>query len=367
MAAENFHAPHKTSDDRYLQRRLGFWSLTAIGVGSVIGSGWLFSAMYAAQAAGPSALISWLIGGAFMLALALATAELGMTVPESGGLSRYPLYSNGKFVAAVLGWCGMIGVIGVPALEAAGVIQYASSYIPSLFTDGSLTPLGIIAASVLLAVFTAVNYFGVKFFSRSNNIVTAFKVFTPAIALIALLISGFARIGDAGGASNFTDGGGFAPFGIPASLGIIATSGILFAYNGANVIVTLSGEAKNPRRTILAAMVATIVFTIVLYAGLQIAFIVAAPHDSVVNGWATVKFDSPFGDLAMIAGLQWLYWMLVVDAAVSPAGAAIIGVASNSRNIYALAKNRFLPHWLQKVDAQWGVPAAHSSSTTRFA
>jgi amino acid transporter len=356
VAAETSFVPHQTGDDRNLQRRLGYWSLVAIGIGSVIGSGWLFSAMYAAQAAGPASLIAWVIGGAIMLALAMVNAELGMTCPESGGLTRYPLYSNGRLAAAVIGWCSTAGVIGVPALEAAGVMQYASSYIPGVYHDGSLTPAGIGSAAILLAVFTALNYFGVKFMAHSNNIVTAIKVLSPVLTVAALLISGFIGGGQAGGVSNFVDGGGFAPFGVPASLGIIATAGILFAYNGAQVIVTLSGEAKNPRRTVPAAMITTILFTIVLYIGLQLAFLLAAPHSSVIQGWAGVKFDSPFGDLAMIAGIQWLYWILVADAAVSPSGAAIVSVASNARSVFALAKNRFLPAWLQKVDPKWGVP-----------
>lgn len=355
MAAETF-VPHRTGDDRNLQRRLGYWSLVAIGIGSVIGSGWLFSAMYAAQAAGPASLVAWVVGGVIMLALALVNAELGMTCPESGGLNRYPLYSNGRLAAAVIGWCSTAGVIGVPALESAGVMQYASSYLPGLYHDGSLTPLGIGSAAVLMAVFTFLNYFGVKLMSHSNNIVTAIKVLTPVLTVVALLISSFIGAGQAGGVSNLVDGGGFAPFGVPASLGIIATAGILFAYNGAQVIVTLSGEAKNPRRTVPAAMITTILFTIVLYIGLQVAFLLAAPHSNVIQGWAAVKFDSPFGDLAMIAGIQWLYWILVGDAAVSPSGAAIVGVASNARSVFALAKNRFLPAWLQKVDPKWGVP-----------
>ena len=68
-------------EDRKLQRKLGFWSLLAAGLGSVIGSGWLFASMYAARAAGPAALLSWLVGGVLMLLVALIYAELGMVRP----------------------------------------------------------------------------------------------------------------------------------------------------------------------------------------------------------------------------------------------------------------------------------------------
>ncbi|MGN7861239.1 APC family permease [Microbacterium sp. 22303] len=345
-----------TVDDRRLQRKLGYWSLVAMGIGSVIGSGWLFAAMFAAQAAGPASLIAWVVGGAIMLALAWVTAELGITHPESGGTSRYPLYSNGRFAAGVIGWCGVVAVIGTPSLEAAAVMQYASSYIPGIFAGGSLTPLGVFCAAALLAGFTLLNYFGVKLFSESNNLVTAIKVLIPTTAIIALFISGFAGAGGAGGVGNFSAGGGFAPYGASAALAIIATGGILFSFNGAAVIITISGEVKNPRRNIPRAMVTTIVFSIALYIGLQLAFIVATPKSDIAGGWHGINFNSPFAELALALGLQWLYWILIADAGLSPTGAAMVGVGSNARNVFALAKNGFLPRWLQKIDDKWGVP-----------
>lgn len=338
------------------QRYMGFWSLVALGVGSVIGSGWLFGAMYAAQKAGPISILGWIVGGVIMLSVALVTAELGMTRPESGGTSRYPLYSNGRLAAGVMGWCSVITVIGIPATEAAGVMQYASSYVPGLFEDGSLTALGLAASVGLLGVFTLLNFFGVKLFSESNNLITGIKVFIPITCVIALIVSGFTGWGGAGGMSNFTDGGGFAPYGVGAGLGIIATTGIFFAFNGAAIIVTLSGEAKNPQKTIPAAMITTILFSIALYVGLQFSFLVAVPADQVLGGWHGVSFDSPFAALALLVGMKWLYWILIADAMLSPSGAAIVGVASNARNVTALAKTRFLPVQLDHLHPKWRVP-----------
>src|SRR6195952_4055776 len=165
------------SEDSHLKQRLSYWSLVATGIGSVIGSGWLFSAMYAAQTAGPASIIAWGIGGAVMLAVALVFAELGMVHPESGGLVRYPLYSNGRFAASIVGWSMWVTYVANPPTEASGVVQYASSYIPGLFDHDQLTFAGILVAIALMAVFVLVNYFGVQFFARSNNIVTAVKIF----------------------------------------------------------------------------------------------------------------------------------------------------------------------------------------------
>lgn len=343
-------------EDRNLKQSLGYWSLVATGIGSVIGSGWLFSAMYAAQGAGPASLIAWVIGGALMLAVALVFAELGMVHPESGGLVRYPLYSNGRLAAGIVGWCMWVTYVGNPPTEAAGVVQYASSYIPGLFNGSQLTFVGVLVAIALMAVFVLINYFGVQIFARSNNIVTSIKVFIPTLCVVALLISGFDHRHGAGGPSNIAAGGGFAPYGIGAALGTIATAGMVFAYTGFRNIVELSGEVRNPRRNIPASLITTILATIVLYLALQVAFLFGVPQHLLVHGWSGINFDSPFAQVAQLVGLTWLYWILIADSMVSPSGSGIVFTAANARNVFGLSKNGFFPTWLEKVNERWGVP-----------
>jgi len=91
------------AEDRNLRRSLGMWQLTAIGFSGVIGSGWLLGAMYAAQLAGPEAIVAWLVGGAALMLIALTMADLGAARPESGGLVRWPYYSSGRLVATIAG------------------------------------------------------------------------------------------------------------------------------------------------------------------------------------------------------------------------------------------------------------------------
>lgn len=335
--------------DDLLQRRMGLWSLVAVGLGSVIGSGWLFSPMYAAQTAGAASIVAWLIGGVLMLLIALVFAELGMVKPESGAVVRYPLYSNGTLAASIIGWCMWVPYVANPATEAAAVVQYASEYLPGVFANGQLTIPGVLLASVLMAVFVVVNYFGVRLFARTNNVVTAVKVLIPATCVVLLIVSGFQD-------SNFTVHGGFAPYGWGAALGTIATAGMVFAYTGFRNIVEMSGEARNPRRTVPQALIITICTTIVLYIALQVAFIGAVPGQLLGHGWQGVNFDSPFAQLAILLNLTWLYWTLMADSLLSPAGAAIVNTGANARNVLGLSKNGFLPHWLTKVSARWGVP-----------
>ncbi len=343
------HAAVAAREDAKLHRTLGFWSLVAAGLGSVIGSGWLFAAMYAAQSAGPASLVAWIIAGVLMLAIALVFAELGMVRPESGGLVRYPLYSNGRFAASIVGWSMWVSYVGNPPTEAAGVVQYASSYLPGVFANGELTGLGILLAIALMALFVLVNYFGVRLFAHTNNTVTAIKVFIPTTTVGLLIASGF-------DGSNVSGHGGFAPYGMNAAFTTIAAAGMVFSYTGFRNIIELSGEARRPRRDIPAALITTIAFTIVLYLGLQVAFLGAVPGSDLVAGWHGVNYDSPFAHLALVLGMSWLYWVLIADSMLSPSGSGIIFTASNARNVFGLAKNGFFPQQLVKVHERFRVP-----------
>ncbi len=345
--------------DALLHKGLGYWSLLATGVGSVIGSGWLFSSMYAAQAAGPASLIAWVIGGVLMLMIALVFAELGMVRPESGGLVRYPMYSNGKLAATVVGLAMWLSYVGNPPSEASGVVQYASSWLGGVYDlhTQQLTTWGILLSIGLMAVFVLLNYFGLRLFAKSNNTVTAIKITIPTITVILLIVSGFDHRHGAGGAGNFTGHGGFAPMGYGAALGAIASAGMIFAYTGFRNIIELSGEATNPRRDIPRALVTTIVFTIVLYIGLQIAFLVAVPTGVLAKGgWAGVNFDSPYANLAELLGFTWLYWLLIADSSLSPSGSGIVYTASNGRNVFGLAKNGLFPKATMKIHRGTGIP-----------
>ncbi|MDL5159956.1 APC family permease [Actinomycetospora termitidis] len=338
-----------TRADTGLRKDLGFWSLLAAGLGSVIGSGWLFSSLYAAQDAGPAAMLAWVVGGALMLCVALVFAELGMAKPESGGLVRYPMYSHGGLAAGIVGWANWISYVGNPPTEAAGVVQYAAAYLPGVYEGDQLTGPGIALAVILMAGFVALNWFGVRLFARSNTTITAIKILIPVATIVLLVASGF-------DSSNLTDHGGFAPYGWSAALGSIATAGMVFAYTGFRNVVELSGEARNPRRTVPRALITTILVTIVLYLGLQLAFLGAVPAPALLGGWHGVNFDSPFADLAMVLGLTWLSWTLIADSMLSPSGSGIVFTAANARNVFGLAKNGFFPTWLTGLNAR-GVPA----------
>ncbi|MEO5708697.1 MAG: amino acid permease [Nocardioidaceae bacterium] len=94
-------APRERSTS--LKREVGLVGLTWASMGSIIGSGWLFGAQEGLIAAGPAAIISWIIGGVMIMILALVHAELGGMYPVSGGTARFPHYAFGGAAGASFG------------------------------------------------------------------------------------------------------------------------------------------------------------------------------------------------------------------------------------------------------------------------
>jgi len=191
-----------------LKRRLGFWGLTAIGFSNIVGSGWLFAALYAAQTAGPAALLAWVAAGVLVILVALVMVELGASRPEGGGTVRWPLQSSGRLVGSVIG-VSVLLTVGGTAAEITAILQYAAHYLPWLYSGKRITFAGTGVAVVLAALLSALNWYGVRLFARVNNVLTVVKIAVPLLTVVALVISGFAP-------HHLTDHGGFAPYGYGA-------------------------------------------------------------------------------------------------------------------------------------------------------
>ncbi|MDN6135629.1 MAG: amino acid permease, partial [Brevibacterium sp.] len=116
--------------DKGLKRDIGKIGLLFTGVGSIIGSGWLFGAFNASVMVGPASLISWALGAVMMIFVALNYAELGVMFPVAGGVIRFPHFSFGSFASFTSGWITWLSVAATVPIEVMAAVQYASSYLP---------------------------------------------------------------------------------------------------------------------------------------------------------------------------------------------------------------------------------------------
>ncbi|MDE2149911.1 MAG: APC family permease [Gammaproteobacteria bacterium] len=326
------------------------------GLGSIIGSGWLFGAWRAAQLAGPGATYAWLIGAAIILAIALTYSELGAMFPESGGMVRYGQYSHGSLVGFVAAWANWIAIVSVIPVEAEASVQYTSSWpwpwAQALYVGHELTAPGLALAAALVLVYFLLNYWSVQLFARANSAITLYKLIVPAATAVALIATTFHR-------HNFSVGvhGGAHAINFPAVLTAVAISGIVFSYNGFQSPVNLAGEARNPGTSVPFGILGSIFLATIVYVLLQVAFLGAVdPAQIAERGWAAINYRSPFAELALALNLNWLALLLYSDAFVSPSGTGLTYTATTGRMLYAMEKNGSLPALFGRVHPRWGVP-----------
>jgi amino acid transporter len=340
-----------------VNRSIGPVALLFTGLGSIIGSGWLFGVWHASKIAGPAAIIAWIIGAIVVLAIALTYAELGTTFPESGGMVRYARYSHGALVGFIAAWANWISIVSVIPIEAIASVQYMASWpypwAHALMTGEDLTTRGLFVSALLVIVYFMLNYWGVKLFVKTNTAITVFKFLVPGATIASLMWTGFHQ-------ENFALGTGaqFAPYGWSSILTAVATSGIVFSFNGFQSPVSLAGEARNPSKSIPFALVGSILLALVIYVMLQIAFIGAVSPSSIASGWHGLNFSSPFAELAIALNLNWLAILLYVDAFVSPSGTGTIYTATTARMIYAMERNGTMPSIFGTIHPVYGVPRA---------
>ncbi|MEU8032295.1 APC family permease [Streptomyces sp. NPDC049099] len=354
MANVDQAAPVATSDTGGgLRRDVGLIGLMWASVGSIIGSGWLFGAEKAVVAAGPAAIISWMIGTVAIVLLALVHAELGGMFPVAGGTARYPHYAFGGLAGMSFGWFSWLQAATVAPIEVEAMIGYAKHwhFADGLQnTNGTLTTSGIVVAVVLMAVFVAVNFLGVRVLAHTNSAATWWKIAVPLAAIFVIAIGNFHP-------GNFTSEG-FAPFGAKGVLTAISSSGIIFALLGFEQAIQLAGESRNPKRDLPRATLGSVAIGATIYLLLQVVFIAALPHASFAKGWANLDYvgiSGPWAGLATLCGLGWLAWVLYADAIISPGGTGLIYTTATSRISYGLAKNGYAPKVFAKTDKR-GVP-----------
>ncbi len=350
MVSVDKFAPQAARDPSTLRRDVGLIGLLWASVGSIIGSGWLYGAQKAVVVAGPAAIISWTIGAIAIVLLALVHAELGGLFPVAGGTARYPHYAFGGLAGMSFGWFSWLQAATVAPIEVEAMIGYAGHWSWAqgfLNKDQTLTASGFVVALILMAVFVAVNFLGVRLLAHTNSAATWWKVAIPLLAIFVLAATHFH-----GG--NFTSHG-FAPFGAKGILAAISTSGIIFALLGFEQAIQISGESKNPKRDIPRATIGSVFIGAGIYLALQVVYIGALPGSSFIKGWANLNYagiSGPFAGLATVIGLGWLAWVLYLDAIISPGGTGLIYATSTSRISYGLSKNGYAPTLFERTNAR---------------
>ncbi|MCI2975089.1 MAG: APC family permease [Ferrimicrobium sp.] len=351
----------KPAEGGRLRREMSYIDLSFAGLGAIIGSGWLFGVLYAANYAGPAAILAWIIAAVIVVFIALVYAELSGMLPEAGGITRFPHFTHGSLAGFIMSWGAFLGYAAVPAIEAEAVVQYAEHYITSFQNNKTLD---FVVEAIILLVFYAINIYGVKVFAKINSVVTFLKFITPTLTIIVIL---FVAKHWGNYTATTAHGSGFMPYGTAGVFIAVSSGGIIFSLLGFRQAVDMAGEAKNPQRDVPRAILTAILLGALVYTLVQVVFIAALPPNAIAKGWAALAYTSPFAQVATIIGLGWLASILYADAVLSPSGTGLVYLSSGGRVVLGSARNNYLGNKFRGISERFGVPIWAMSITVLFA
>ncbi|WP_019830947.1 APC family permease [Sphingomonas sp. PR090111-T3T-6A] len=320
-----------TGRDEGLSRGIGTFGLAAATVNAVIGAGIFSLPAGMARAAGPYALVAYLFCAVAMGAVVLCFAEAGSRVPTSGGPYGYVEQAFGPLPGFVMGVLLWLAAVLASGGIAAGLADALAHFFPVL--AGALPRAGIIVG--VLGGLTLVNLAGARIASRLIAGATAVKLLPLALFVgVGLFFLDPAKIG-----------AGVAPDAAGVGRAVLLS---LFAFQGMETALGVSGEVANPARTLPRALIGAMLFVTIAYVAIQMVAQgllgagLGASKAPLADGMATI--DPRLG-LLLLAGtaLSLAAWL----------GSDILGAP---RMLFAFARDGFLPRALGEVSAR-KVPA----------
>lgn len=306
-----------------LKRSLSLSTTIAIVIGGVIGSGiFMKPALMASQLQSPLLLLSvWVVAGIITLLGALSNAEVAAMFPETGGQYVFFQKMYGNRFAFLYGWAafsvfntaGNASIAYVFAqyanyfLElprfAVATEQAVCLHIPFIGNIFLLENIGVKLLTVLIiAVLTLLNYFSVGYGAAIQRFLTALK----AVAIV-LLIGGilFSGKGSMHHIVTAMPGNGLQGWSLLGAY-MAAIAGAFWAYDGWNNITFVAGEIKNPQHNIPVSLFAGLVFCMIVYVLLNLAFVYVLPvtqlaaSSFVASDAATVVWGTAGGGLIAV-------------------------------------------------------------------
>ena len=331
-----------------LKRSLKYWDLIVYGLAYIAPFAPLTTLGFVWEASNGLIVLAYGLGSICMYFTAKSYAVMTEAIPSAGSVYGFARNALGRFPGFMAGWMILLDYLLIPAFV----------YVLIAVAMGELVPgVGRGAWIVLLSAFTlGVNWFGVMVTTRANFV----AVGVQTVALIAFLAIGVVVLFRGFGTGGLTLAPVYTASAFSAGKIFSATSICIMSFLGFDAISTLSEEVEGHDRrvvgrAIIAVLVISAAFFIVvtfvlgnLLPGIRIKDPAAAVYElaaAAIGTWAAL-------------GLAWVY---VVVVGLSNALPMQVGVA---RVLFAMGRDRQLPHALSLVHRKYGTPYVGMLVTT---
>jgi APA family basic amino acid/polyamine antiporter len=341
-----------------LRRRLGIWSATALVISNMVGTGIFTSTGFMAGDLGTAGLIllEWLVGAAFAFCGALTYSELAINHPQSGGEYVFLTKAFGPSWGFMSGWVSFFAGFSAPVAAAAlAFSDYLAYFFPVLSQSRTAMVIGSgdwkisvgtaqIAAALLIALFTLLNCLRIEVVARVQNALTGLKV----VVILAFIGLGLA-IGHGSWDHFSASAVRTSTTPLPAQF-LVSLLWVMVGYSGWNAAAYVAEEVSAPERTLPRVFALGTGLVTLLYLGLNVTFIYAAPLESMkgVLRVGSLAASNLFG-----AGIAGAFSALMALAIMSTVNAM---VTAGPRVYYAMAQNRAFPAFAAQVSPRSHTP-----------
>ena len=346
-----------------LRRALGPLNLTALGIGSVIGTGiFVLTGTAASQNAGPALVLSMIVAAVACALAGLCYAELASMIPVAGSAYTYAYASSGELVAWIIGWDLILEYALSASTIAVGWSGYCVSFLrdigivlpPELTAARGATAMGAdggvlqgvfnLPAAVVVLLVTALLVIGIK---QSANANTALVVLKVAV-LIAFVSLGAAYVRrEHLGPLSPPNPGEFGHFGWS---GVMRGAAVMFfAYVGFDAVSTAAQEAKRPQRDMPIGILASLAICTVIYIAVAIVLIGIVPYQQLnVADPLAVGIDA--------TGLTWFSPIVKVSALFGLFSTMLVQLLGQTRIFYSMSRDGLLPDLFGVVHPRFRTP-----------
>jgi APA family basic amino acid/polyamine antiporter len=384
LISESEHPEHR------LSKTLGPWSLTALGIGAIIGSGIFvltgtaaageyFQApsilhaqvldiivnflrgggtsavlMHGRPAAGPSIAISFLLVAIACSFAGLCYAELASMIPIAGSAYTYSYATLGEIFAWIIGWDLILEYVVSNVVVAIGFGAYTKAQLASFglnLADKWSTPVWEtghwtgayfnIPAFLIVFILTVLLVRGVRESAEANNVMVAIKIG----AILVFLVIGGALV-------NPTNWRPFAPSGF----GGIVTGGaiVFFTYIGFDSVSTAAEESRNPQRDLPIGIIGSLIVCTILYIGVSVVLLGMMKYTTFVSGDAA---EAPVAYALQHLGASRLSRsVIVIGALMGMISSLLVYQYGQARIWYAMSRDRLFPGFFSKVHPKFKTP-----------
>jgi APA family basic amino acid/polyamine antiporter len=345
-----------------LQRVLGRWSLTALGIGAIIGAGiFVLTGVAAYQNAGPAVVLSFVVAGVACAFAALCYAEFASLIPIAGSAYTYGYATLGELFAwniggdlileyalaastVSVGWAGYF----VSLLSHFGISVPASmstsTYVINAQGDLEHTGAVNLVALAVLFVISAILAIGIRESTTMNTIIVVLKV---GIVLLFIAV-GVWYVKPANWQPFLPPNDG--EFGHYGWSGVFRGAGLVFfAYIGFDAVSTAAQETKNPKRDLPFGILVSLIVCTILY------ILVSGVLTGLVS-YTELGVAHPISVGIQATPFPWLGPIVDLGAVLGLGSVMLVMLLGQSRVFYAMSKDGLLPGLFSKIHPRFRTP-----------